>query len=362
MKFLVRGLLTLLGLFLLLSSAACAASPSEVSTPLPAENTTGPTAPAATPVLTTTDPPAEVPPTPSPTPQPQPNLTPSTTPVMYDEDCKEAICVFPGHFLLKRPIKRPGRDTEDPTYLYGSSHHGARETHLGVELVNSQGTPVYAAEDGQVVYAGSDSDQKFAQWHHYYGNLVIIKHDLPSLDRPIYTLYGHLYQLLVETGDQVQTDDKIGLVGSTGSAIGSHLHFEVRYGDMEYTNTRNPSLWLEVHSDDDGNPRGAIAGLILDEFGELVYLPNVVVERLAEDGETVLYTYYLETYAGPPVNGDDLFQETFARSDLPAGKYRVSFVMRGIQVFEVEVYPGMVTKIFFDARPQASIDNLLRVI
>jgi murein DD-endopeptidase MepM/ murein hydrolase activator NlpD len=297
---------------------------------------------------------------------PEISLTPSirvpsddrTTPTPTAVSCSREVCSHNGHFLLTRPIAPPGRDWIDPTYRYGSTQEGSRETHHGVEFLNSQGTPVLAAADGVVVVAGNDEAATYAAWPSFYGNLVIIEHDLHALrgssaqgfPERLYTLYAHLFEINVQTGQQVEAGDAIGLVGFTGTAIGSHLHFEVRLGVNDYASTRNPELWLKPRFDEAGQLHGALAGRVLDEFGDPIYLPNVVVERLAADGETAIETRYLESYADSSVSGDDLWQENFALGDLPAGEYRVSFVARGLREYVVTVYPGRVTLLTFNAK------------
>jgi murein DD-endopeptidase MepM/ murein hydrolase activator NlpD len=254
-----------------------------------------------------------------------------------------------------RPIASTGGDAStgdavDPTYRYGANQGGERETHHGVEFVNPQGTPVLAAADGVVIVAGDDFQNPYANLPGFYGNLVIIEHQLPGVEEPVFTLYGHLFEVQAEVGQSVKAGDQVGLVGFTGWAIGEHLHFEVRYGENSYRKTRNPELWLQPHNDENGDSRGAIAGVILDEFGSPIPISSISVEQLAPDSGEILAQYYLESYADWTVNGDDMLGENFVLGDLPAGKYRVSFVARGLQTYEVDVLPGQVTMIVFDAR------------
>jgi len=251
---------------------------------------------------------------------------------------------------LSHPIAPTGIDVIDPTYRYGSTQGGVRETHHGVEFVNSQGTPVLAAADGVVIVAGNDYQTPYAAVPGFYGNLVIIEHTLPGIDEPVYTLYGHLYEIHVEADQQVKAGDPIGTVGFTGWAVGEHLHFEVRFGENSYRKTRNPELWLQPHNDESEQPHGIIAGQILDEFGSPIPLVSISIEHLAPDSDQAQATYYVESYADWTVNGDDVLGENFVISDLPAGNYRISLVARGLQVYEVEVLPGQVTMIVFDAR------------
>jgi murein DD-endopeptidase MepM/ murein hydrolase activator NlpD len=311
------------------------AQPTAVSnqTTQPATNTPVPIS-SPTPTLT-----SSVVPTNTATPLPAP-----TTP------CTPYVCAYPGHFFMALPIASPYVDVVDPTYRYGSTQGGLRKIHHGVEFVNSQGTPVLAAADGIVMVAGNDFETPYADFPAFYGNLVVIGHQFPGIDELVFSIYGHLFEVQTEVGQQVSTGDQIGLVGFTGAAIGEHLHFEVRLSENSYRTTRNPELWLQPHSDESGQPHGAIAGIILDQFGDPIPLVSITIEQMSPEGDTPSAAYYLESYADWTVNGDDDLGENFALGDVPAGRYRVSFVARGLQRYEIEVFAGQVTMIRFDAR------------
>jgi murein DD-endopeptidase MepM/ murein hydrolase activator NlpD len=91
---------------------------------------------------------------------------------------------------------------------------GRRHFHAGVDIAAPRGTPVRAADEGTVLYAG---------WYGGYGKLVVIDHG-----QSVSTLYGHLSEILVTAGQRVARNHLIGKVGSTGYSTGPHLHFEVR--------------------------------------------------------------------------------------------------------------------------------------
>jgi murein DD-endopeptidase MepM/ murein hydrolase activator NlpD len=95
--------------------------------------------------------------------------------------------------------------------------------HTGLDLGIWTGTPVRAAEAGTVVLATTNTgaDGKPVG----YGTYVVIYHG-----GNLFTLYGHLSQLGVTTGQHVSTGQVIGLSGTTGNSSGPHLHFEVRQG------------------------------------------------------------------------------------------------------------------------------------
>ncbi|NLY73938.1 MAG: peptidoglycan DD-metalloendopeptidase family protein [Firmicutes bacterium] len=84
--------------------------------------------------------------------------------------------------------------------------------HNGIDLAAPLGAPVRAAASGRVVFAG---------WNGGYGKFVRLMHGKYA------TNYGHLSQIIVKQGSYVQKGDLIGLVGATGYAFGSHLHFEL---------------------------------------------------------------------------------------------------------------------------------------
>ncbi|MES1209097.1 MAG: LysM peptidoglycan-binding domain-containing M23 family metallopeptidase [Pseudomonadota bacterium] len=109
------------------------------------------------------------------------------------------------------------------------SPFGARwgKPHEGIDLPAPVGTPVFAAADGQVVYAGHGLRG--------YGNLVVVKHAGDLL-----TVYAHNSALLVSQGQPVRAGDRIALVGQSGHATGPHLHFEVRSGQIP----RDPMTYL----------------------------------------------------------------------------------------------------------------------
>ncbi len=219
------------------------------------------------------------------------------------------------HHLLRRPIQLDEDLVHwpDRSYPYGSTQLGARPVHLGVEFVNPRGTLVYASGAGKVVFAGSDSETVVGPQADYYGNVVIIVHDLHSLDdQPVFTLYGHLDRIKVSAGQAVEDGALLGAVGSTGVALGAHLHYEVRVASpFDYRQTRNPELWLQYYVNN-----GMIAGYIHDEFGEAI-----AEKRLVARSDKVSREVY--TYGSELVNSDPVWGENFTVGDLPAGEYEV---------------------------------------
>jgi flagellar protein FlgJ len=86
--------------------------------------------------------------------------------------------------------------------------------HGGMDIAVAKGTPIGAAADGEVVFAGRKGG---------YGNLVIIRHPDGRESR-----YGHLDKINVEIGAKVSAGQNIAASGSTGKSTGPHLHFEIR--------------------------------------------------------------------------------------------------------------------------------------
>ena len=91
------------------------------------------------------------------------------------------------------------------------------QTNDGINIALPEGTPVKAAEDGVVAYAGNELKG--------YGNLVLVRH----ADGYV-TAYAHARELLVKRGDPIKRGQTIARSGQTGNVDAPQLHFEIRKG------------------------------------------------------------------------------------------------------------------------------------
>jgi len=238
---------------------------------------------------------------------------------------EEPVCYLSGHFLFQRPIGLDGKQVIERSYPYGSSQGGVREIHHGVEFYNAQGMPILAVADGRVVFAGNDKLTLLSWVTGYYGNVVVIEHHFPGIPETIYTLYAHQYGILVTDGQEVKAGQQIGLVGATGAAVGSHLHFEVRVVSNDYQSSRNPELWLAPLPG-----TGALAGRIENAYGNLLK-GTVNIQRVENGVLNPVSVAAVQTYdsGSQPINADDVFQENFVIGDLPVADYRLSLLSNG---------------------------------
>jgi murein DD-endopeptidase MepM/ murein hydrolase activator NlpD len=109
------------------------------------------------------------------------------------------------------------------TFIWPANNHwisgfdyNPQANHKAIDIDGEEGDPVYAADNGVVVYAG---------WNNWgYGNVVVINHG-----NGWQTLYGHLSAIYVNCGQSVWQTNIIGAIGNTGNSSGSHLHFELMY-------------------------------------------------------------------------------------------------------------------------------------
>lgn len=105
---------------------------------------------------------------------------------------------------------------------------GQHAFHEGIDFMARYGSPIRAAAGGVVVYSAL---------HPQYGNMIEIDHG-----NGLVTRYAHASKRLVKVGDVVVRGEKIGEVGKTGRATGTHMHFEVRRGGAP----QNPAEFLRL--------------------------------------------------------------------------------------------------------------------
>lgn len=139
----------------------------------------------------------------------------------------------PGYYTpdgksTKKSIMRTPIDGARMSSGFGMRRHpvlGYNKMHKGVDFAAPRGTPIYAAGDGVIEYAG----RKGA-----YGNYVAIRHN-----GQIKTAYAHMHKFAkgISSGQKVSQGDVIGYVGSTGRSTGPHLHFEILRNNVQV----NPS-------------------------------------------------------------------------------------------------------------------------
>jgi hypothetical protein len=256
------------------------------------------------------------------TAEPTKEPTPSFPP---DLDCGEQFCQAIWMGILARPIGPSGNQSIDLTYPYASTRNGTLEPHHGVEFPNASGTPVLAAQDGEVIFAGSDELTLLGPYTSFYGNVIILRHPELFEGRDIYTLYAHLSVISADVGQTVTLGEQIGAVGATGAANGSHLHFEVRLDENDYAHTTNPILWIEPLNSSGSGKGSTLTGLLLDAWGEPIDRFTLSLEKLAPDGSVEKH-YYPITYYPAGVNANPVLGENFAVPDLPPGNYRISFI------------------------------------
>ena len=101
------------------------------------------------------------------------------------------------------------------------------QTHMGIDLASTQNDEVPAANSGLVVYANDLG---------IYGLTVIIDHGLG-----LQSLYAHLSEIFVSTGDTISKGHIVGRTGTTGMAGGDHLHFGMLISGVPV----NPVEWWD---------------------------------------------------------------------------------------------------------------------
>jgi murein DD-endopeptidase MepM/ murein hydrolase activator NlpD len=140
----------------------------------------------------------------------------------------EPAMLWKGPFL-RLPNAAPRAGFADRrTYMYEGKEIDQQE-HLGVDLASLMNSPVPAANSGVVASTGFIG---------IYGQTVILDHGFG-----LFSMYSHLSQITVKSGDRVAKDTILGNTGSTGLAGGDHLHFSM----MVHDTFVDPIEWWDPH-------------------------------------------------------------------------------------------------------------------
>ncbi len=135
--------------------------------------------------------------------------------------------LWAGPFMQPRNTKVFANFAETRTYVYGGREIDS-QVHYGFDIASTRRAAVPAANNGTVVFAGSLT---------IYGNTVIVDHGLG-----LQTLYAHLSGIGIRVGDAVERGQELGRTGTTGLAIGDHLHLEVLVNGVSVT----PLEWWDA--------------------------------------------------------------------------------------------------------------------
>ncbi|BBC35817.1 Glycyl-glycine endopeptidase ALE-1 [Streptomyces graminofaciens] len=145
----------------------------------------------------------------------------------------ESVDDPPGELPTGKKMAMPLAGNPPVTSPYGMRLHptlGVYKLHTGTDFGVPSGTPVLAARDGKVTFAG---------WSNGYGNRVVVSHG--TIDgAEISTTYNHMSAISVSNGQTIKVGQRVGAVGSTGYSTGAHLHFEV----MRNGKYVDPAPWL----------------------------------------------------------------------------------------------------------------------
>jgi murein DD-endopeptidase MepM/ murein hydrolase activator NlpD len=123
----------------------------------------------------------------------------------------------------------PDRRLQWPTDGLVSSGFGLRggRFHGGIDIAGPRGTPIVAVEEGVVLFSGRGPDG--------YGNVVMLDHG-----NGLITFYAHNDRNVVRQGARVRRGQTVALMGDSGRASGTHVHFEVHH----HGRLVDPSRWL----------------------------------------------------------------------------------------------------------------------
>ena len=140
--------------------------------------------------------------------------------ILWPQDDARTTRIYKNGQLL-RVFEQPIKGARLSSSFGPRTHpvHGNLRMHSGVDFAAPEGSGVHATRSGRVTFAGRRGG---------YGMMVEIEHS-----RGIKTVYAHLSSVResLEAGQRIESGDRIGRVGSTGTSTAPHLHYEVIVDD-----------------------------------------------------------------------------------------------------------------------------------
>lgn len=159
------------------------------------------------------------------------------------------------HDTLRLYLSRDDDDHVIPCKGPITSCYGPRKgrAHRGVDIDLETGDPVVSAFPGMV---------RISHYSKSFGHVVVVRHY-----NGLETVYAHLSNRKVQTGQLLQAGDTLGLGGNTGRSFGSHLHFEVRFLDQPI----DPALVFDLSN---GTLKAKTFDITQDLFGKAAVAPK----------------------------------------------------------------------------------------
>ena len=140
-------------------------------------------------------------------------------------------------YPLKSGAKVASFGDERHYYYKNKSNEVSKSYHVGYDLASTKMANIKTSNAGKIVYANDNG---------IYGNMPMIDHGLG-----LFTLYGHCSQLLVKEGDEVTAEQVIARTGTSGLALGDHLHFGILIQGSEVRPIEwFDAKWIKTNIDD----------------------------------------------------------------------------------------------------------------
>jgi len=131
-------------------------------------------------------------------------------------------------YPLRNSAKVASFGDERHYYYERKNNEVSKSYHVGYDLASTKMASIVTSNAGKVIYADENG---------IYGNMPMIDHGLG-----LYSIYGHCSQLLVKEGDEVKAGQTIAKTGTTGLALGDHLHFGLLVQGIEV----RPIEWFDA--------------------------------------------------------------------------------------------------------------------